>query len=324
MRVLITGGSGFIGTNLIESLLQDGEEILNVDCRHPLNLEHNCCWRNTDILDYDSIGNIFAEFRPTHVVHLAARTDIEEKTSIDGYAVNIQGTENILKACAATDFVERVIITSSMLVCRLGYLPQTDEDYSPPNLYGESKVLTEKITRDFGLACTWIIIRPTTIWGPWSERYRDEFFKVLRKGLYVHPAKKKILKTYGYVGNAVFQIRRLLVVPEAMVHKKTFYIGDPPIDLLDWVNSFSMKLCAREVRIIPVSAMHLLAFIGDVISKCGLRFPFTTFRLRNMTTENILDVESTGNVTGKLPYSLEDGVDLTVKWLKNSQKGMNL
>ena len=65
--------------------------------------------------------------------------------------------------------------------------------------------------------------------------------------------------------------------------------------------------------------MRLIALTGDLAVWLGIKFPLTTFRLKNMTTENVLDVDSTLKVTGKLPYSLYEGVDLTVKWLKDSE-----
>ena len=56
MRVLVTGGSGFIGTNLIEQLsTADNVEILNVDIAKPRNEKHNVFWRNVDIVDFELV-----------------------------------------------------------------------------------------------------------------------------------------------------------------------------------------------------------------------------------------------------------------------------
>ena len=74
MRALITGGSGFIGTNLVDGLLQHGWEILNVDIQEPLKLEHRDSWLEADILEFDVMGNVFDDFQPDTVIHLAART----------------------------------------------------------------------------------------------------------------------------------------------------------------------------------------------------------------------------------------------------------
>jgi len=315
-RILITGGSGFIGTNLVQYLLDMNSTVLNVDLQQPLNRAHDALWVRGDILDESLLERIFTDYHPTQVIHLAARTDISEKKSLDGYRVNIEGTENLLQVISKTPSVRRVMVTSSMLVCRLGYTPVSDQDYTPPNLYGESKVLTEQITRKFGLPCTWLIIRPTTIWGPWSFRYRDEFFRILQRGLYFHPGNGPVIKTYGYVGNAVYQICRFLDLSDEDVYGKTFYIGDPPMDLKTWVDKFSEGLYGKKVRVVPTWVLRCVSYAGDLLASLGIPFPLTTFRLKNMITPHILDVDTTIKITGLPPYTMDEGVRLTIEWLR--------
>ncbi len=319
-RIIVTGGSQFIGTNLIEFMSHAGCNLLNLDITPPLNRKHNCYWHKCDLLDSEAILSAFHEFRPTHVVHLAARTDLNETESIDGYAVNTVGTENVLRAIQGTTGVKRAIITSSMLVCRLGYAPASETDYAATTLYGKSKILTETITRNFGLNTVWTIIRPTTIWGPWSIRYRDEFFTVLRKGLYFHPGSCRIMKTYGYVGNVVHQINSILHAPKEQIHGRTLYVSDPPIDLYDWVNGFSQRLRGGTVRKVPLPMMQFLALCGDLAGKLGIRFPISSFRLHNMTIDNVLDISDTIAITEPSPFSLDAGIEMTVNWLNTEQR----
>lgn len=189
-----------------------------------------------------------------------------------------------------------------MLVCRLGYIPKHNEDYTPDTLYGESKVATEKLTRASALDCKWIIIRPTTVWGPWHLRMRDEFFRVLKKGYYFHPGGRSCLRSYGYVGNVVHQIKSLLSAPADQVHKKTFYVGDAPILLRDFVDGFSRRLCGKRVPTLPILLFRLLAQTGDLAIKLGWQNPpLNSYRLSNMTQDNIIDMSATLVVTGPLP-----------------------
>lgn len=96
MRVLVTGGSGFIGTNLMRSFIERGVHVLNVDWNPPLDPEQRPWWRRTDIMDRAASRMAFIEFQPTHVVHLAG-ADTDEKEDLMGYAQNHEGTRLLLQ-----------------------------------------------------------------------------------------------------------------------------------------------------------------------------------------------------------------------------------
>ncbi len=110
MKYLVTGGAGFIGSNLIRCLLECGEhQVLNVDClTYAGNLESlndvsndaNYSFSETDIVDADRIHKVFANFQPDGVFHLAAETHVDR--SIDNPAqfiqTNVIGTFNLLQA----------------------------------------------------------------------------------------------------------------------------------------------------------------------------------------------------------------------------------
>lgn len=314
MRLLITGGSGFIGTNLVQSALDKGIEVLNLDWNPPLKAAHAPWWREWNIMDRAATDKVLAEFRPTHLVHLAARTDTDVQDDINAYRQNHEGTAILLDAVKAAPSVERLVITSTQFVCEAGYQPKHDQDFKPFTLYGETKRRCEMATREAGLACTWSIIRPTTIWGPWSLRYRDVMFKVMRKGLYFHPGKGKVVRSYGYVGNVVWQIERILAADPKVVNGKVFYVGDQPIDLRVWVEVVSRELVHKPVRYIPTWAVRSLALGGDVLKAVGIPFPITSGRFRSMTSDYITPMDRTVEALGEAPYSLEAGVKATVEW----------
>jgi nucleoside-diphosphate-sugar epimerase len=315
MRILITGGSGFIGTNLIDWLLRSGVTIVNVDIDPPKLQHQRELWRECDILDRLKLSEIFTSFKPEAVVHLAARTDVEGRWLID-YRANTDGSRHVLECVADVGSVQRIIITSTQFVHQFKGTPQNDTDYAPYTVYGQSKMITEQLTRQASLACTWSIIRPTNIWGPWHPRYPHEFWKTISAGYYVHPGKAPVKRSYGYVGNVVWQITRILELPHSVVNQRVFYVGDEPINLLDWVNGFSRKQIGKDVRIIPRSFVKILALWGDLLSWRGLSFPITTSRFRSMTTSNEAPMNRTYEVLGTPPYTLEQGIDQTVAWMK--------
>ena len=75
MKYLITGGSGFIGTNLISFLQKKYPtcSILNIDTSSPRNVNQSKYWINCDIMDFDKLLIEFKNFDPSYVVNLAAK-----------------------------------------------------------------------------------------------------------------------------------------------------------------------------------------------------------------------------------------------------------
>ncbi len=314
MRILVTGGSGFIGVNLVSAALDRSFTVANVDVQPPMDPTHRNLWIEGDVLSGADMGRVLVQFRPQVVVHLAARTDLGSDFSGKSYDVNDVGTETLLKQIRTIPGIERVVVASTMLVSRLGQMPTSDVEYSPQTEYGESKMRAELVTRSLDVDATWSIIRPTTVWGPWNIRLRDELLSRIAKGRYVHPSGRSAVRSYGYVGNVVHQILDLLDAPRELVHRKTYYVGDPAIDLLDYVNAFSLALTGKRVRHVPRSALAAGARFGDLLHSLGRPFPLSTYRLRNMTEDNVLDVDPIIGIAGRGPVNLEEGVRRTIEW----------
>lgn len=324
MRILITGGSGFIGAYLIDELLKNKEnEIINIDIAEPLEKKHHVFWEQVDILDKVKLFDIFERFNPTHVVHLAARTDTNPESVLEDYVANTSGTSNILAAIKNSASIDRVIITSTQFVHQLHGNPKHDEDYAPHTIYGQSKVITEKLTRDASLSSCWTIIRPTNIWGPRHPRYTKEFWRVLKAGRYIHPGKQPVVRSYGYVGSVVDQIITILNKDPKEVNGQVLYVGDQPINLYEWVNGFALALNGRKVRTVPRFFVKNLAILGDVLGLIKLKFPITTSRYRSMTEENPVGMDKTFRILGEPKYSLSEGIAETVEWLKTQGEFWN-
>lgn len=324
-RVIVTGGSGFIGTHLVSLLVKQGHQVVNLDKAQPLNPEQKQLHRQADILDAAAVRAEFDRFHPQWLFHLAARTDCDETTTVKaGYGVNTIGTANVL-AAAANASLERALITSSQYVCRPGHTPADDQDYCPHTVYGWSKVETERATRGAGLKCPWVMVRPTNIWGPWHLRYRRQVWHAIQRGFYLHPGGAPVIRSYGYVGNVVSQMLGLMEADTAKINGKIFYVGDAPRDLLDWVNGFSFALRNRPVMVIPRPLLRTVAFAGDVIGKVrGREFLIHSSRFRSMITSDQAPMSATFELLGRNPFSLEQAVGATVEWLRSYDGGDGL
>ncbi|MBU1858305.1 MAG: NAD(P)-dependent oxidoreductase [Verrucomicrobia bacterium] len=321
MRILITGSSGFIGGNLADYLLAAGHEVIGLDKRIPVVSNPGVQFQHCDVVDSPRLTAIMARFVPDAVIHLAAQTELNEKEP-DAYDANIAGVENLVGAIRAAKSVRRAIFTSTQLVCHVGYVPKSDTDYAPTTLYGKSKVLTEKIVRERdGGNIEWCLGRPTTVWGPGMKPHYQRFFGMIRRGRYFHVGPRPLYKSYGYVGNVICQYLRILEAPTAQIHRKVFYLADyAPLSLRAWANAFQREFKAPPIPTCPESIARLAARLGDVINICGFKsFPFNSFRLNNVLTEYTFDLGATEAVCGPLPFTVDQGVQETVKWLNTCQ-----
>lgn len=314
MKALVTGSSGFIGRAVMRRLRAQGCEVAGLD-RNPGTATNYVC----DILDAGRLKEIMHDFAPDGMIHLAARTDLDEKADLRGYSANVDGVQNLIAAIRSTPSVRRSIWTSSQLVCRIGYVPHNDTDYAADTLYGQSKIRTEQIVRqEDGGEREWCLVRPTTVWGPGMNAHYQRFLRMIERGHYFHVGRKPLWKSYSYIENIAFQYWRLLAAPAEPIHRRTFYLADyEPIDLLAWCDALQRALHSRHIPHLPVGVARALAYCGDVVNAVGLGdFPFNSFRLNNVLTQYRFDLTPTEAVCGPLPYDMEQGVAATAKWLR--------
>lgn len=320
-KFVLTGGNGFIGTNLLLAIREQFNEEVRVyiiDLQPPLiDLAEGESWLNLDILNKDELEKAFLELSPDIVIHLAAITSCDPALTMDDYLTNTEGSTNVYLACekAGIDFL---VNTSTQYVHQSNCAPVNDSDFAPLTLYGESKIIAENNLRNNPYSFNWVIIRPTNVWGRWHPRYPHEFWKVVYTGRYFHPGSKAVRRCYGYVGNVCYQILQLVEMRSSeQISKRVVYVGDQPINLFDWVNNFSLAITSKPVRIVPRFIVFTAALIGSCLQKLKIKFPITISRYNNMTSDDYAPMDQTFMLLGAPKYSMQQGVDITAQWLRD-------
>jgi UDP-glucose 4-epimerase len=154
MKVLVTGGCGFIGSHVVDYLMSLGHSVIIADSLDS-GLDH---WVGqsirpeiaaVDILDKKAISAVFTNHKPTVVFHLAAHHYIPfcDRNPIAAYELNVSGTVNVL--CEASKVgVERVFFASTADVYAPSPRPHMEDDaIGPFNTYGRTKVIGELLCR---------------------------------------------------------------------------------------------------------------------------------------------------------------------------------
>jgi UDP-glucose 4-epimerase len=179
MRSLVTGGAGFIGSNLVDALLERGDEVTVIDDlstgkRENLAgaLEEGASLIELDIRDPRAVAEAFEASRPEVVFHMAAQIDVRRSVA-DPAAdarINVEGTVNVLKAALASD-VGRVVNTSTGgAIYGEGKILPAPEDHpvAPEAPYGQSKFCAEGYCELFkrlhGLST--VSLRYGNVYGP--------------------------------------------------------------------------------------------------------------------------------------------------------------
>jgi nucleoside-diphosphate-sugar epimerase len=160
MRIVITGGCGFLGRRLALLLLEDGSSLGAIDelvlfdnaaSALPLPADRRLKLVTGDIADRDTVGQLL---RPgaAAVFHLAAVVSGQAEADTDlGYRVNLDGTRAVLDACRALGSCPRLVFASSLAVYG-GELPPAvgdDTPLTPRSSYGTQKAIGELLVNDY-------------------------------------------------------------------------------------------------------------------------------------------------------------------------------
>ena len=319
--ILITGASGFIGTNLQELLIKNRCNFVNFDKNKPTKKEHMQYWFKGDIMNLSDLSIAFSKYSPSVVIHLAAVTDTSSD-NLDDYKENTIGTKNVIDEILKHPNIERCIIASTQYVYKSlkSPFPNSDDEYLPHTTYGISKKETEEIVRNSSLKCCWNIVRPANVWGPWHMRYPEQLWKFMDKGWYIQPTKRPVIRTYAYVKNLIHQLNGILNAEPGIVNKQTFYLGDLPIDSNVWLSEWMYQLRGKNLRYIFPFVMHSAAIMGDVLKKFGVKFPMYSVRYKNMLEDYYAPTNVTIRLFGLYNDDLASNVKETVDWLHGDAK----
>ncbi|MGK5093949.1 NAD-dependent epimerase/dehydratase family protein [Deltaproteobacteria bacterium TL4] len=236
---LITGGAGFLGSNLAKALLEKGCKVRLFDITPPHFSHKNLDYlsgdiRNQEDLDQACLG-IDTVFHTAAVISLMGGSAVTEEYRKQAYDINVQGTKNVLSACHKHG-VARLVYTSSNNVCFDG-TPNPDMDSNTPyaqriyDLYTETKIQVEpyilKANDPHGtLTC---VIRPAGIYGPEKCYMLDRFVDELASGkLIANLGNPNAVHDNSYIENLVHGeiLAAEHLLPGSPVGGKAYFIVD--------------------------------------------------------------------------------------------------
>ncbi len=314
-KIAIIGGSGFVGTRLIELLNREsGMQLKNID-KQPSRF-HPEITSIANVLDRDALVPVLRGADAVVLLAAEHRDDVSPVSLY--YDVNVQGMRNVLSAMEEAG-VRRIVFTSSVAVYGLNK-PNPNEEYptDPFNHYGKSKWQTEEVLREWHDSHSdWNIniLRPTVIFG---ERNRGNVYNLLKQisgGRFLMVGSGTNKKSMAYVGNVVALIRYLL--DEQKERYNVYNYADKP--------DFNMnELVAHVGKVLNkhIPATHFPYWLGmlagygfDALALVTRRkLPISSVRVKKFCATTEFDASKVHSSGFKAPYSLGEGLERTLTY----------
>lgn len=325
-KILITGSSGFVGSFLVETCLQQFPNmevwagVRKTSSRKYLQ-DNRIHFFEMDFSDTQKMTEDLRTQQFTHVIHNAGLTKADKKQ--DFFRVNTDYTKNFITALEKSGCpLEKFTFVSSMASYgpadnKTGGMVVESDTPRPIDTYGESKLAAERFLRSQP-DLPYLIFRPTAVYGP-REKDIFTFFQILNKGIEPYIGLKEQQVTFIYVKD----LARLLVEATfSDVSRKSYFVADENVysnyDLGRYGKQFLNK---KSFRIkVPVSLVRGVALVNETYGKLSGKMPPLSLEKVNIL-ESLnwkCDIRGLKRDFGfESEYDLEKGLEETIGWYRS-------
>jgi dihydroflavonol-4-reductase len=328
-RILITGAAGFIGSHLIDYLIEQGITLSQLR----LVVAPWDTLDNLNHLDLSKLEIITADIRDksamkkavkgmNYVYHLAARIDFDGKTYAEYEDVNVVATRHLAQACRKQP-IKKFIFYSSIgvfgLPAGIGNIENWDETHPKTytNFYGKSKWEGEKVLieehKKTGLP--YAIIRPASVYGPREKGPTLALYKAIKNKQFLMIGDGNNKMHYVYVKDLV--AATYLAAKSRRISGDYIIAGNKPTTFKKIVRAIATSIGKTTPswhipQTVALVMGHGLELIGNII---GVKPPLFPSRVRTMTTTYFYNISKAKRELGYNPQvSFQQGVKITGRW----------
>ncbi|MBE8712362.1 NAD-dependent epimerase/dehydratase family protein [Sphingobacterium hungaricum] len=314
MKIVIIGGSGFVGTQLINLLSRNSDHhLLNIDKNE--SLEFSAITKLGDVLDKSILQSELAS--ADIVILLAAEHKDDVSPTSLYYDVNVQGMRNTLEAMEVNN-VSRIIFTSSVAIYGLDK-NNPDESFpaDPFNHYGKSKWQAEQVLQEWykdHLDWNINIVRPTVIFGEGNRGNVYNLLNQIASGRFLMIGKGNNKKSMSYIGNIIAFIEFLLV-EKVEGYNIYNYVDKPDFTTNDLVYHTGKVLDKKIPTVHIPYALGMLGGYGfDLLAFITRKkLNISSVRVKKFCAETQFDSTKAMNSGFVPPFAIEEGLRRMLK-----------
>ncbi len=326
MTILVTGGTGLIGSHLVECLVAEGRRVrvlVRPTSQRGELADLPVEWVNGDLLD---AGSLQAAMNGVEQVYHLAATMADWGLWEQFYQANVTGTENVCAAALAAG-VRRLIHASSIAATGLEDYHGLKDESSPyvnsqgmgRHPYCATKALGEQVVRRYHdeLGLPAVIVRPTYVYGPREHKMGPYIVaRNVRQGLRLLPGDGLNLHHWVYVGDLV---RALILAGQPGVPTgRPYLIGGPLTTAGEGWRALTEAMGSRPIIYVPKSLGWLVAVALEGLNRVrqSRSSPLLSrFRLAILTNNNGWDTGRAERELGFVPeVGIQEGMAHAVKW----------
>ncbi len=307
MKIAITGGSGFIGTQLCTLLKQQGHEIKILDIAPSKTFPSER--EDIDIRDLDALTKALKGIDA--IYHLAAehRDDVSPLSLY--YDVNVKGGDNVIKA-AEVNNINKIIFTSTVAIYGLdkGASKETDTP-DPFNDYGHSKLQSEQSFEKWVASSderSMTTLRLVATFGPGNRGNIYTLLKQIASGKFLMIGNGENHKSIAYIGNVAAFLAYTLNFGKG--HHIYNYADKPDLNMKEMVHSVYSSLGRKKMPPQIPYAIGLIAGCSfDILAKLtNKKFPISAVRVKKFCADTIINADKLTETDFIAPFSLETGL----------------
>ena len=312
MRVLVIGGSGFIGSRLIQVLLTRGHEVSNLD-----RIDSPVVEGITTIGDVtDATAVAAASVGRDVIVNLAAahRDDVRPVSLYD--QINVGGARAVVAAAEANG-ISRILFTSTVAIYGLDKNDAAEDSVPEPfNDYGRTKLEAEAVFREWADADptrSLVIVRPSVVFGEGNRGNVYNLARQVASGRFLMVGDGSNRKSMTYVGNIVEYLADALDSP-AGTHTNN-YADKPDLSTRELIDVLQEAMDIRGSKVkLPLPLGLAAGHAFDLVARVTRRtFPISAIRIRKFVSDTTVNTDRL-TATGYTPhYSLSEGIRRTIE-----------